>query len=208
MILHNNTKLNDVKKLAKIHGYLDTSINSLLQKIEGFVELLKLESSNKNIFENCNLKSAFEKGIYELKNELKKSNGTISIDYSKFDFTINAVNEYLNSIVYNLVENAIKYKSPARELEIKIDIKTLHNKIVITISDNGIGIEENYLDKIYTMFTRFSRNSTTNVSGIGLYLVKKQISKMNGDIIVTSEINIGTKFSLTLPYNKANGIRT
>lgn len=104
----------------------------------------------------------------------------------------------LKIILNNLYTNAIKYYDPKKEKPFII-IKTYEdldtNKI--TIEDNGIGIKQEYQNKIFDMF--FVTNNNNKGSGLGLYLVKDAVENLNGTIEITSEINKGTKFTLTLP---------
>lgn len=101
-------------------------------------------------------------------------------------------------IFNNLISNAIKYSNPYIE-ESFIHINILINKeeAIIEFEDNGIGINENYLDKIFNMFYRATEKS--DGSGLGLYIVKEVIEKLHGSIEVSSKINIGTKFTIRIP---------
>jgi len=185
-------EVSDVQlKLAK-------SIDILLEKLEGFVELLKLESLNENRLEECNLKEVVSDTINQLTKDLNSAGGTIKIDYSKFNYQLLTIKEYITSIFFNIIQNSIKYKSKDRKLVITVKSKKLENYIEIAISDNGEGIEKQYFDKVFTMFTRFSRKSTVGGSGIGLYIVKKQIDKIKGQIALKSTKGVGTEFTILL----------
>jgi PAS domain S-box-containing protein len=104
----------------------------------------------------------------------------------------------LQLILNNLISNAIKYYNPHEpnpyvEITVVADAK----KFELIVSDNGIGITEEYKGKIFNMFQR----ATTQAygSGIGLYLVKKALAKMKGKVEVQSEYGQGTEFTLTIP---------
>ncbi|TAH27563.1 MAG: hybrid sensor histidine kinase/response regulator [Cytophagales bacterium] len=101
----------------------------------------------------------------------------------------------------NLISNAIKYQRK-EEPNKKIDIECSVNQLCanIKISDNGIGIKKEYIPNIFKMFYRATRESTG--SGIGLYIVKEAVDKVNGSIEVNSEENIGTSFSIKIPNRK------
>jgi signal transduction histidine kinase len=77
----------------------------------------------------------------------------------------------LRSIIYNLLSNAIKYRSQERTPEITIETKMQDKYILIKVEDNGIGIAENNLPKVFTMFKRF--HTHVEGTGIGLYIVKR-----------------------------------
>lgn len=107
-------------------------------------------------------------------------------------------------IMINLLSNSIKYHKydqphPFINVSIAIDAK----EAVIQITDNGIGIEKSYLDKIFTMFFQVSRDSFG--SGLGLYIAKETINKLNGNISVKSVVNKGSTFTVILPNVKPCG---
>jgi PAS domain S-box-containing protein len=104
----------------------------------------------------------------------------------------------LQIIFNNLISNAINYRNPSQQQPfIKIDVDTKSDISMINIHDNGMGIEEIHIDKIFNMFYRGTTNSTG--SGLGLYIVKEALEKMHGKIQVTSKRNIGTTFTIQLP---------
>lgn len=127
-------------------------------------------------------------------------------DYKKVTvyLKISAPNEFysdkriLTSILQNIIENSYKYRNvsiPDPSIQIKIDFK--ENHALINIEDNGIGIDPEIEDKIFDMFYRGSNESSG--SGLGLYLVKKGVDKLNGSIEIKSKLREGTLFTLKLP---------
>jgi signal transduction histidine kinase len=106
----------------------------------------------------------------------------------------------LKSILYNLITNAIKYKSRDRKPIIVISSSPIskHSQVEINVSDNGLGMDlEAYGDKVFGLFKRF--HDHIEGSGIGLYSVRKIMETKGGSISVDSKINQGTTFKLTLP---------
>ncbi|OAB28491.1 PAS domain S-box-containing protein [Flavobacterium fryxellicola] len=102
-----------------------------------------------------------------------------------------------NTIIENLISNAIKYHKPIdTKRYIKVTGKIEEEMLQLTIADNGIGIATKYQDKIFDMFFRIS--SKSDGSGIGLYIVKDTVEKLEGTIEVHSQINDGTTFDITL----------
>jgi PAS domain S-box-containing protein len=104
----------------------------------------------------------------------------------------------LRSIIYNLLSNAIKYRSQERKPEIVIETKIQDKYILIQVADNGIGIAENNLKKVFTMFKRF--HTHVEGTGIGLYIVKRIVENAGGKIEVESRVDIGTTFKVYLAY--------
>jgi PAS domain S-box-containing protein len=104
----------------------------------------------------------------------------------------------LRIILNNLISNAFKYRnSYLKESFVKIDIQINSQKAVLKIIDNGMGIESKYLTKIFDMFFRATDQSKG--SGLGLYIVKTMIEKLKGKIQVTSQLGLGTTFTIELP---------
>jgi PAS domain S-box-containing protein len=110
----------------------------------------------------------------------------------------------ISEILRNLISNAIKYrKLDIPDAEISIKILVDHLRAEISFADNGIGIDETNLARIFEMFYRATEQS--DGSGIGLYIVKNAVDKLGGQITVASQLNQGTRFNIVLP-NRINSI--
>jgi signal transduction histidine kinase len=104
----------------------------------------------------------------------------------------------LSVIVNNLVSNAIKYADASKEVSfISITISIEADKAIIIFADNGIGIEENYIKKVFNMF--FRATTKNEGAGLGLYIVKEAVEKLNGKIGLESLSGKGTCFRIELP---------
>ena len=109
-----------------------------------------------------------------------------------------AVPAYLNSLVLNLMSNAIKYAEPSRDSFVKISLQRQKTHDQITFEDNGQGIDlEKYGDKLFEMYQTFHRHEDSR--GIGLYITRNQVEAMGGTITVKSEPDVGTTFQVRLP---------
>ena len=98
----------------------------------------------------------------------------------------------------NLISNAIRYADLSKtNPHIKILVSVEPNEAVIEFSDNGIGIEEEHIDKVFNMFYR--ANVASKGSGLGLYIFKETISKLNGLVSIESTLTVGTKYFIRLP---------
>ena len=113
---------------------------------------------------------------------------------------------HFSNVIFNLLDNAIKYRSEDRPLEIDISSQDIDDdtKLQVVISDNGIGIRHEYIKKIFDKFYRVPTGNLHDVKGFGLGLayVKTIIRQFGGEITVESEFNVGTKFIITLPLLK------
>jgi PAS domain S-box-containing protein len=110
----------------------------------------------------------------------------------------------ISEIFRNLISNAIKYRQLYnKNPEVTIKVHVDHLRADISFADNGIGIEERNLAKIFEMFYRATEQS--DGSGIGLYIVKNAVEKLGGQISVASKPEQGTRFNILLP-NRVNSI--
>jgi signal transduction histidine kinase len=105
---------------------------------------------------------------------------------------------HVEMIINNLISNAIKYsdeQKPVKEVFIKTSRKV--KNCIIEVEDNGIGIEEPYLNKIFDMF--YVATNKNKGTGLGLYILKQTVEKLNGKIEVYSKPKVGTKFTISIP---------
>ncbi len=111
---------------------------------------------------------------------------------------IRAKYSHFYNVFQNLIENAWKYNDQ-EERVVKISSTYTDTEIKINISDNGIGIDKEYSEKIFNAFERLHSNSEYYGSGMGLFICKKTISLYDGNITLNSEENKGSTFSVSLP---------
>ena len=105
-------------------------------------------------------------------------------------------------ILNNLFSNSIKYQDYGKKSSVvSIHIVTSPEHAWIRFSDNGIGIEEKHLSKIFDMFYRASENAKG--SGLGLYIAKETVTRLGGTINVKSEFGVSTTFEIIIPNSKS-----
>ncbi|MBY0432834.1 MAG: tetratricopeptide repeat-containing sensor histidine kinase [Cyclobacteriaceae bacterium] len=103
----------------------------------------------------------------------------------------------INTILQNLIENAIKYSQPLPEAYLKIRLYEEDGHLIIVAEDNGQGIPEANQQNIFDMFYR--ANNRSQGSGLGLYILKRAVERLHGSIEFTSTINVGSTFTVKLP---------
>lgn len=142
-----------------------------------------------------------KKMIGEIYNDLFYLENVDKIDFEiEVDnaLTFNSDEKRVNVILKNLIFNAVKYQNFNQDSPyIKVKANEDGNHLVITVKDNGEGIDPDIQDKIYDMFFRASEKSSG--SGLGLYIVKEMVSKLDGTIQLKSEPDKGSEFILRLP---------
>ncbi|MBS1681391.1 MAG: HAMP domain-containing histidine kinase [Bacteroidetes bacterium] len=140
--------------------------------------------------------------VEEVAEGLKFGNGMekILIQYAiSQDLMVTTDRARLKVVLSNLIGNALKYSNPRQE-EPTVLVKASMNEkyLKIQVEDNGIGISEEHLPKIFEMFYRASEKSQG--SGLGLYIVKETLGKLNGKIRVASTLGQGSTFSIEVPF--------
>lgn len=137
--------------------------------------------------------------------KVEKYGGSIEANLDAMDAIVDVDEMHFTNVIFNLLDNAVKYRSEERPLKLHVTSRDLSGeRLEITIADNGIGIRRDDLKKIFEKFYRVSTGNRHDVKGFGLGLayVKKMVTELGGDITVESEFNSGTKFIIILPLSK------
>lgn len=177
---------------------LQGSIENLFETIDHLTDIAQIiNNKNKNL-EIINLSSAINKAVSNVSSYQLNSDIRIINDVSS-EINVLAIPTYLDSIILNLITNAIKYRDVNKKSFVKINAEKFENGVRMSVSDNGIGIDmERNRRKMFGMYKTFHRNP--DARGIGLFITKNQVEAMGGSIDVESEINIGTTFTVNFKY--------
>lgn len=148
--------------------------------------------------DNINFRSLVESVLATMKLQFEKCQAHVNFDLLGKTFTIIGDSIHLTNVVYNLLENALKY---SKEPEINVVLQENEESLLLSIEDNGMGISEEFLPKIFDKFFRVPTGNVHNIKGYGLGLsyVKNVVEKHNGTIEVNSKIGEGSTFILKLP---------
>lgn len=166
---------------------MDMMINDLLK-------YSKIESQERE-FEYIQSEKILETVLINLNPLINDTNAIIPHDQLPL---IYANDQLMVQLFQNLIANAIKYHSE-KIPEIHISAKKSDNKYIFTIKDNGIGIDQKHLERIFTIFQRLHTREEYKGSGIGLAISKKIIQKHRGKIWAESELGKGSTFYFTIP---------
>ena len=144
-------------------------------------------------------------GVVEtFKLKVEQHHGELLAFLDAMDANIMADEMHFTNVIFNLMDNAVKYKKPDEDLKLTVRTSNDSNKLIIVIQDNGIGIKKENVKKVFDKFYRVHTGNLHDVKGFGLGLayVKKIIEEHKGTIRVESEYNVGTKFIIALPLLK------
>lgn len=172
---------------------INTSVNEVSNFILDITDLIRCEQSQEEV-QKVDLEKILEEVKLILKKKISETDANIIIDLETPQIAF--PRKKLRSILYTLVCNAIKYKSPHRTPEIVIKSKTANNHVHLSVEDNGLGIARDEQEKIFQ--SKKKSPSSNKGPGVGLYMVKKMITNRNGKIELMSTPGEGSTFYIYL----------
>ena len=186
------------KKYLKIAGKAINRLNLIVKDLDLITKIESGESGiEKTDFDIINL----AQNIFEiLEISAYKKNIKLILDHnSKLPLNVNADNEKIQQVLTNLIENSIKYGKENGTTEIVIQDLT-ESKVIIRVTDNGLGIEEKHFNRLFERFYRVDQSGSRNTggSGLGLAIVKHIIDAHDEKIYIESDFGVGSEFSFTL----------
>ncbi|UFH47895.1 PAS domain S-box protein [Flavobacterium galactosidilyticum] len=194
--------IKDTDNIEEKLSYIDLfkeATERLSETIEYLNEIVTIQKSINIEKRNVCLKDEINKTKNNLDLLIKENQITI-LDTIPDDLTIFTVPAYLESILFNLFTNAIRYKADDRPSTLEIDYEICDKHTIINFKDNGLGIDlEKNGHKIFGMYKTFHDNS--DARGIGLFITKNQIEAMKGKIEVESKVGVGSTFKIYLNEN-------
>lgn len=195
----------------KSNDYLSRSIHAADRMKKLIEDLLSYSRSTSNIdsYEPVFLNEVIDEVAHMHKEELERKNGKIEAEKLP---VIKAVPFQIKQLIFNLVNNAVKYKHPDRDLRIHVKHELTGASEIqeynvepglkyhkISVIDNGVGFDERYARKIFEIFQRLNNESQEGGSGIGLAICKKIVQNHKGFIQATGTPDKGANFSIYLP---------
>lgn len=190
-ILNLTKKEEDRDQLIRM---LKTSSDKLTETTDNLNEIITIQNSIISELTEVNLRNEIDK-TESVINSMTKSLNCKLCNQVGHDIKVYVVPAYLESILLNLMTNAVKYRSNERDLVIQLSCTDQDDFRVLHVKDNGIGIDLNlHGSKIFGMYKTFSNNKDSR--GLGLFIVKTQIEAMKGKIEVESEYGAGTTFKV------------
>jgi two-component system phosphate regulon sensor histidine kinase PhoR len=190
----NNESAENPKEFKSLLKIAKNGVKKIQNVINELTEARKEEHKYKAIDELLNFENILEDVRYTLLDNIKESHATITTELNVSEITFSRIK--LRSIIYNLLNNAIKFKSPERKPVIFIKTTQEKNSIILSIKDNGIGIDDTRQKDIFSKYYRI--DNSIEGSGIGLHLVKELVTNAGGKISIDSQLNKGTEFKIYL----------
>lgn len=191
--LFKNVSPNDEKEFKHLLKTVDNALTKMHALIEELTASRKDEYIYKAEEEILNFEHILEDVRLTLNDTITVTNAIISSEIQVSEITF--ARRKLRSVIYNLINNALKFKAPNRQPNIVVSTFKKDDSIVLSVKDNGVGIDESKLEEIFSKYYRVE--NAIEGSGIGLYLIKEIVSIAGGTISVSSELGKGTEFQVT-----------
>ncbi len=179
-------------------GYIKFAVEGAKNMRQIILDLLNFSriSDNESSFENIELAEIINDVCLMQSKLISEKNAKIQFEDLP---NIYSIRHYLIQLFQNLISNALKYSKQNVPLQIIISSKNYKTHYLLSVTDNGIGIEKEYFDKIFVIFQRLHRKDEYQGNGMGLAITKKIMDKLNGKIWVDSELGIGSTFNIMIP---------
>lgn len=196
----NKTPQMEENAKEKILSHLSTATKKMDQLLMDLNEILSSTAPLNLKKEPIYLPTLIESISDTLEKQIREANVQINFKFSHSSKSAYSFKSYFESVFYNLISNAIKYRSSERQPVIEIKSFEENDRLIFTIEDNGIGIDlEMHGKSIFGLYKRF--NLDVEGKGLGLHMTKIQVEALGGNISVESSPGLGTTFSLTFPKN-------
>jgi len=182
----------------KYERYINHIINGTDRMKSLITDLLAYSrvSSKADEFKEFDSERILKAGIDSLRERIEENN--VKIRYESLPVIFGDSSQFFQ-VFQNLISNAIKFKKKGRNPKIKILVEEREKDYLFSVSDNGIGIDKKYFDRIFVIFRRLHTNDQYPGSGIGLSVCKKIINRHGGKIWVESQRGNGSTFYFTIP---------
>lgn len=168
------------------------NLDKMLRKLQSISDV----GTHENIYKEVSLKDLIEIEVKKLNEELTRKNIKVTFQ-SHLEKPFYSYATLLSIVIHNLLENAIAF-SKEKDAKIAVTVYQMEQEVVLEVKDNGVGIEQEYHEKVFEMYFRGNENSKGN--GLGLYIVKKSVQKLNGRIELKSSVAVETVIRILLPY--------
>ncbi|MBH8558102.1 ATP-binding protein [Hymenobacter negativus] len=179
----------------EVHPLLDLmqdSVNRFKRTIEHLTEVSRLQKEHGGLAVPVDLAAVVHDVRLDLEPVIQSTEARLDVDVQAT--TVLFLEKNLRSVVFNLLSNALKYRAPNRSPHVRLRTWTEAGGVVLEVSDNGLGLDAAYTDRLFGMFQRF--HDHVEGSGIGLYMVKKMVENAGGRIAVKSTLGVGSVFSV------------
>ncbi|HIW42835.1 MAG TPA: response regulator [Candidatus Mediterraneibacter vanvlietii] len=201
--------IGDPEKVREYMRKINYSSQQLLSLINDILEMSRMGSGKLSMtIQHFNLKKCIQDCVDIFQSQAEQQEKKFSVDIEMHTTEVYGDSFRLTQVLNNLLSNAVKFTKPGDRIALTVrEIEqSEYTKYQIVVEDTGAGMSEEFLDKIFIPYERETRFGARNIAGtgLGMPITKNIISQMNGEISVESELDRGSRFTVTLPFK---GIR-
>lgn len=196
----NEKVMNNTEKIRYFSGIIKEENKRMNKQVESILQSALLEKDEIGLkLQAMDVHEVIRNTTDNLQLQLASKNGVVDLQLDAINPVIMADDVHFSNVVFNLLDNAIKYSN--ENLEVKIQTYNTRKSLFIIISDNGIGMSRDTISRIFEKFYRAHTGNVHNVKGFGLGLtyVKAIVDAHKGKIKVESTVGKGSKFTLEFP---------
>ncbi|RIV27652.1 sensor histidine kinase [Fibrisoma montanum] len=193
-------------RLTRYMGIIRDETRRLGSHVEKVLQMALLDRGEIKLkLSSVNIHDVIEKVLNNIGLQIEQRDGELDLDFEADNEVVEADEVHLTNIVYNLVDNAIKY-SP-NQPHITLKTRSLPEGVSITVADQGLGMTKDQTNRIFEKFYRVPTGNRHDVKGFGLGLsyVKKMVEEHHGHIQVESQPGKGSSFEVFIPYTQSAG---
>jgi signal transduction histidine kinase len=181
---------------AEVFEHIKSISSSLNTTVKHLEEVVKIQAEINKDKKLVDFQETFESIIRALKGNINDLNAKIEYDFSKAP-EIEYIPAYLESIMQNLLTNALKYSAKNRAPIIRCHTFKMNSHVYLIFEDNGMGIDmDRFGNDVFGMYKTFHQNN--DAKGIGLFITRNQVESLGGTIKLESTVDVGTKFTIKL----------
>jgi len=199
-LLENYNASSEVEKRAKHLKYIRRAVTDMKSTLEDFLSLGKLEEGlikpHMEVISADELSTKIKDIIEEMEHHCKNQQRIVFQQQNAFPVYVDK--KFFRNVLHNLLSNAIKYSPPGSIIQINSTINK--DQLLVSVEDKGIGIPEEDIEHLSDRFFRAKNASDIQGTGLGLHIVGRYLSLMNGHIEINSKLNLGTTFSFYIPF--------
>ena len=202
----NHLKRSDVEMLPDVFKKMTTASHQLLALVDDILEVARPQMESKLTLAPFNIIHEVKENIDVFKVNAQQQGKKVNLYFDVTHQVVIGDAAKIRQILNNLVSNSLKYSHPGCVVNVHIrEMTHLHKpSFMIEVSDTGIGMDKEFLKKLFNPYVREQRLTSVQGTGLGMSIVKNVVNIMGGDIKVKSAINVGTTFTINLPLRLAD----
>ena len=202
----NHLKRSDIDLLPDVFKKMTTASHQLLALVDDILEVARPQMESKLTLAPFNIIHEVKENIDVFKVNAQQQGKKVNLYFDVTHQVVIGDAAKIRQILNNLVSNSLKYSHPGCVVNVHIrEMTHLHKpSFMIEVSDTGIGMDKEFLKKLFNPYVREQRLTSVQGTGLGMSIVKNVVNIMGGDIKVKSAINVGTTFTINLPLRLAD----